>query len=179
MYACDLNPADPDLALSGGGDDRALLWRLSTGEVLFIFAGHTDSVSAVAFSSDGKLAAVGGMDGRVNVWDVATGELSASLEGPDEVVVRLWPLRIWWESWKLCLTTPERFIVRSHDAVAQVAPARQPCAGWKQRRHDLDVGLKGNTHERLHRSQLARECWRLYAGWYGRVGVCSAMGSSR
>ena len=50
-------------------------------------AGHTDSVSAVAFSRDGKLVAVGGMDGRVNVWDVETGELSASLEGPDEVVV--------------------------------------------------------------------------------------------
>lgn len=98
MYACALSPADPDLALSGGGDDRALLWRLSTGEVLFVFGGHADSVSAVAFSSDGKLAAVGGMDGRVNVWDVATGELSVSLEGPDEVVVRLRPPRIWRDS---------------------------------------------------------------------------------
>jgi WD40 repeat protein len=109
VYACDLCPTDADLAVSGGGDDRALLWRLSTGNVvhtlggtsrplawplpihgspLRLFPGHTDSVSAVTFSSDGRLVAAGGMDGRVHVWDVQSGALSGALEGPDEVMVR-------------------------------------------------------------------------------------------
>jgi WD40 repeat protein len=109
VYACDLCPTDADLAVSGGGDDRALLWRLSTGDVvhtlggtsrplawplpirgspLRLFPGHTDSVSAVTFSSDGRLVAAGGMDGRVHVWDVQSGALSGALEGPDEVMVR-------------------------------------------------------------------------------------------
>lgn len=45
-------------------------------------SGHSDSVSALAFSSDGALLASGGLDGVVCLWDAATQEQKAKLEGP-------------------------------------------------------------------------------------------------
>jgi len=73
---------------TGGGDDRAFIWKVSTGEKLFELSGHKDSVIAVAFSSTGKFLATGGMDGVVKVWESETGKLVVTLEGPDEVIVR-------------------------------------------------------------------------------------------
>lgn len=55
--------------------------------------GHTDSVAATAWSSDGEMVATGGMDGRVRVWrhvgkqDWKTWEFLTELQGPDEVMV--------------------------------------------------------------------------------------------
>ena len=44
------------------------LWDPSTIISMREFDGHTQSVSAVAFSSDGKMLASGGRDGIANVW---------------------------------------------------------------------------------------------------------------
>ena len=48
-----------DLAVSGGGDDRGIVWNTKTQKKLFELTGHTDSVVAVGFSSDGKYVASG------------------------------------------------------------------------------------------------------------------------
>ena len=43
--------------------------------------GHTDSVSSVAFSPDGKQVMSGSDDGMVQLWDVATGAPLQMLKG--------------------------------------------------------------------------------------------------
>ncbi|KAI7827722.1 WD40-repeat-containing domain protein [Kickxella alabastrina] len=70
-----------NLAVSGGGDDRAYLWRLDTGDTVAELDKHDDSVSSVKFSNDGTLVASGGMDGKVNVYTVD----NAKRCGPDEI----------------------------------------------------------------------------------------------
>lgn len=47
-----------------------------------LLEGHGDSVSSLAFSSDGQLLASGSLDGLVQVWDTVTGSLKGALEGP-------------------------------------------------------------------------------------------------
>ncbi|KAI9277314.1 WD40-repeat-containing domain protein [Phascolomyces articulosus] len=86
VYAIAMHPKDPTIVVSGGGDDKSYLWRNDNGEKVFQLDGHTDSVTAVAFSVDGDYIASAGMDGKVRVWKAHTGDFCTSVEGPDEVV---------------------------------------------------------------------------------------------
>jgi hypothetical protein len=45
-------------------------------------APHTNSVTAVAFSPDGRTLATGANDGALRLWETATGKLSASPASP-------------------------------------------------------------------------------------------------
>lgn len=92
VYAVAWSPTGSDVVASGGGDDRAFVWQvgedayMETQGATFELTGHTDSVIALAFSSDGTLLASGGMDGCVKVWDPATGTCIQTLEGPGEAI---------------------------------------------------------------------------------------------
>ncbi|KAG2219391.1 hypothetical protein INT45_010967 [Circinella minor] len=86
VYGVALHPKDSTIVISGGGDDKSYLWRNDTGEKIFQLDGHTDSVTAVAFSVDGDYVASAGMDGKVRVWKAHTGEFCTAVEGPDEIV---------------------------------------------------------------------------------------------
>lgn len=94
VFAVALHPIDALVAVSGGEDDLAHLWRTDNGETIIKLDGHTDSVTSVGFSFDGEMVATGGMDGRVRIWRKVKGtegflqwEFLISLEGPDEVNV--------------------------------------------------------------------------------------------
>jgi len=52
-----------------------------TYRTVFLNTGHSDTVSTVAFSSDGNLLACGSFDGQINVWSTATRSLQGTLEG--------------------------------------------------------------------------------------------------
>ncbi len=52
----------------------AKLWDTATGQEIRSFVGHTDKVTSVAFSPDGRLLATAGFDGKAKLWNAATGE---------------------------------------------------------------------------------------------------------
>ena len=57
------------------------LWDPATGQPTATLHGHTNSVTAVALSPDGRQLASASRDGTVRLWDPATGQPTATLHG--------------------------------------------------------------------------------------------------
>ena len=90
-----------EVGVAGGGRDHAVvyspdgtrlavassigiwLYDATTGAEVALLTGHTDGVTSVAFSPNGKTLASGGSlgEGAIRLWDVATGQERAILEG--------------------------------------------------------------------------------------------------
>ena len=82
VFSVGLEPAGV-LAVSGGEDDRGLVWKLSDGEVVMECAGHKDSVVSCGFSYDGKYVHTADMSGRIQVLRVKSGEMVFEFETGD------------------------------------------------------------------------------------------------
>jgi WD40 repeat protein len=92
VYSIDVNPSNPRMFVSGGGDDRAFIWQFDdTCEKLFELGGHKETVSHVGFNFDGSLVACADEAGIVQIWNVNDGKLLHALEGPSEA--------IYWMQW--------------------------------------------------------------------------------
>ncbi|ESK94637.1 ribosome biogenesis protein sqt1 [Moniliophthora roreri MCA 2997] len=95
VFAVAVHPSEP-LAVSGGEDDLGYIWDITDGEVITKLSGHTDSVSCVAWSTDGEMVSTGGMDGKIRLWrrvgkeNYRTWEFLTELQGPDEVMFLRW-----------------------------------------------------------------------------------------
>ncbi|KAH0621253.1 hypothetical protein JD844_022344 [Phrynosoma platyrhinos] len=83
VFCVSLDPKTNTLAVTGGEDDKAFVWRLSDGEVLFECSGHKDSVTCTGFSHDSTFVATGDMSGLIKVWKVDTKEEIWSFEVGD------------------------------------------------------------------------------------------------
>ena len=67
---------------SASGDSTVRLWDAATGAALQTLEGHTDWVSAVAFSPDGKMAGVGVGRQDGTALGRGDGRCSADARGP-------------------------------------------------------------------------------------------------
>jgi len=85
VYAVAVNAVRSTCFATGGGDDVVRLWDTADlGAPAHTLRGHSETISALAFSADGELLASAGLDGMVRVWAAATGGEVASLEGPTQ-----------------------------------------------------------------------------------------------
>ncbi|XP_059823503.1 angio-associated migratory cell protein [Hypanus sabinus] len=92
VFCLSLDPKTNTLAVSGGEDDMAYVWRVSDGEVLLVCTGHNDSVISASFSYDSALLVTGDMSGLIKVWKVDTKEEIWSFEVGD----------LQWVAWHPC-----------------------------------------------------------------------------
>jgi WD40 repeat protein len=66
-----------------------LLWNTSTGRQLRSFSGHTDSITDLAFSPDGKLLLSASRDVTIRIWDAESGGKLAALIGHTQAAENL------------------------------------------------------------------------------------------
>merc|ERR1712055_681101 len=66
VFCCNLSSSS-GLVVTGGEDDRALIWRLEDGKVEEEVAGWGDSVTAATWSKDGNFLALADMSGSLRV----------------------------------------------------------------------------------------------------------------
>lgn len=69
LFCGSFNP-DGTLAVTGGEDDKAFVWAIDTGEIVFEVNEHKDSVIAAEFSYDETFLATGDMAGELKVFKV-------------------------------------------------------------------------------------------------------------
>jgi len=73
-------------ALSGHRDGRIRLWDLKTGHCLTELKNHSDTVTSVQITPDGRLGVSGSKDKTVRIWDMEAGTCVGTLEGHQEHV---------------------------------------------------------------------------------------------
>lgn len=66
-------------SIVSGGEGLAL-WDPYTGAKQATLAGHTDTISSLAFSADGKTLASSSDDGTIRLWDITTRHWRAAFE---------------------------------------------------------------------------------------------------
>ncbi|EPS71726.1 hypothetical protein M569_03033, partial [Genlisea aurea] len=86
LYTVVCSQTDAILVATGGGDNKAFMWKIGQGDWALELNGHQDSVSSLSFSADGRFLASGSLDGVVKIWDATDGHLHRTLEGPSGAI---------------------------------------------------------------------------------------------
>ena len=78
VLAADLR-ADHSLTAIGGSNQRVKVYNTSNGELVWENKKHTDWVTTLAFSPDGKYLASGDRNGGLHIWEAETGGIVLTL----------------------------------------------------------------------------------------------------
>lgn len=89
VFCVAMDPTDT-LAVTGGEDDSAQLWKIATGEKVLDSRDFKDSVTAVAFNFDGAFLATASLDGVIVVWACATSTVACRFECGDDLMFIDW-----------------------------------------------------------------------------------------
>ena len=73
--------SDGRTLISGGLDDRIILWDVTTGERLGILIGHSKPINSLATSPDGKTLISCSDDDTIKIWQLPNGAMLRSLSG--------------------------------------------------------------------------------------------------
>ena len=96
VFTMSLDPQTQNRVCSGGEDDRCLLWRLETGELIHEYPAFDDSVHQVCWSFDGKYLCACDMRGQIRCWTnnaegIPTNEVWSFHTGNDIELMRFHP----------------------------------------------------------------------------------------
>lgn len=62
------------------------VWDVTSGEAVKTLLGHSNSVTDIALTPDGRFAISASGDATLKVWDLATGEVVQTLSGHDVII---------------------------------------------------------------------------------------------
>jgi WD40 repeat protein len=79
-------PLPDDRLMTASQDETVRVWRISSGECLSTFVGHSQPVTSAVALVDGELAISSSCDGTLRVWRLSDGECISTLEGHLDVV---------------------------------------------------------------------------------------------
>jgi WD40 repeat protein len=121
VRAVAFSPDGQSLA-TGGMDQTARLWDVSTGALRVPPLPHRDAVSCLAFAADGRNVLTGSHDRTARLWDVRTGKpLGPSLRHNDVVGATA------------CCRDGQTFLTGGLDSVARLWRVPTPVPGGVER----------------------------------------------